>query len=337
MLIAVAVALIAVTAAPSWSESEKISDTQFFLLCADGNTQGVIEAIKAGANVNAKYDGWTALMYAASKGHAEIVNALINANADINAKAQLDVTVLMIAAGLGHTEVVNTLIKAGVDVNAKNKLEATALMAAIENGHVEIVNALIKAGADINAKAKLDVTTLMTAAILGRTEIVNTLIEAGADVNAKGDKGITALMMAVVELPETSVHASIDAFIKDTVIKADSDLNVLNQDNILSNVIKDRVNSVFSAANQATSAERLQIIDSLIKAGADVNAKNDKDKTPLISAAQKGNAETVNLLLDAGADAKAKDNSGKTAFDYASENEKLKGSDTLKRLEQLSR
>ena len=43
------------------------------------------------------------------------------------------------------------------------------------------------------------------------------------------------------------------------------------------------------------------------------------------------------VLLNAGADAKAKDKDGKTAFDYAKDNDALKGTDALKKLEEASK
>jgi ankyrin repeat protein len=44
----------------------------------------------------------------------------------------------------------------------------------------------------------------------------------------------------------------------------------------------------------------------------------------------------ITTLLRAGADAKAKDNYGKTAFDYAQNNEKLKGTDAYRQLQEAS-
>ena len=44
------------------------------------------------------------------------------------------------------------------------------------------------------------------------------------------------------------------------------------------------------------------------------------DRTALLDAAKKGDAETVKALIDAGADINAKDNDGQTAISYATEN-----------------
>ena len=44
------------------------------------------------------------------------------------------------------------------------------------------------------------------------------------------------------------------------------------------------------------------------------------------------NPEVIMTLLKAGAEAKAKDNNGFTAFDYAQEDERLKGTDAYQML-----
>jgi ankyrin repeat protein len=47
--------------------------------------------------------------------------------------------------------------------------------------------------------------------------------------------------------------------------------------------------------------------------------------------------EVITVLLKAGADGTAKDSMGKTAFDYAKNNEKLKGTDAIRQLEEASK
>lgn len=156
----VVVLLVAVLGAalPSWGASfknKRISDQQFLDMCRDGDTQGVINAISSGANVNAKDNyGWTALMRAARDGYTEIVNALLKADANANAKDKYGWTALLLAAEKGHTEIVNALIEAGADDVSING-GTTALLLAAQNGHAETVNALIDAGAYVKAKNAL--------------------------------------------------------------------------------------------------------------------------------------------------------------------------------------
>jgi ankyrin repeat protein len=57
----------------------------------------------------------------------------------------------------------------------------------------------------------------------------------------------------------------------------------------------------------------------LIKAGADVNAKDEGGVTALMLASSDGHKEMVKMLIKAGADVNAKDKNGKTALMRASE------------------
>ena len=195
-LIAVAVLLVVVFAMPSWGASfrnKKMPDEQFLELCKKGDTQGVIEAIKLGANVNAKdKNGTTTLMGAAYSGHTEIVSAQIRAEVDINAKGKDGTTAIMLAAGEGHTEIVNALIKAGTDVNAANEQGITALMFAASGGFTEIVNTLIEGGAD-DLTDNDGKTALIHAASNGNPETVNALIDAGSYVKQKDKSGKMAV------------------------------------------------------------------------------------------------------------------------------------------------
>ena len=145
-----------------------MSDEDFIELCKTGTAQQVTDAIKVGANVNAKDDDdRTALMFAArDNDNPEVIAALIKAGADINnSKNDHGGTVLMFAAAANkNPEVTAALINAGADINAKANDGTTVLMlAAANNENPEVIAALIKAGSDINAKNNKGETVLMTA------------------------------------------------------------------------------------------------------------------------------------------------------------------------------
>jgi len=75
------------------------------------------------------------------------------------------------------------------------------------------------------------------------------------------------------------------------------------------------------------------IITLLVKAGARVNARGPEGWTALMFAAYANTSpDVVAALLSAGANAKMRSNAGGTAFDYGSDNEKLKGSAVYGRL-----
>ena len=68
-------------------------------------------------------------------------------------------------------------------------------------------------------------------------------------------------------------------------------------------------------------------VQAAIDAGADLEARDEYGRTPLLIAARSNeNAEVVQLLLDAGADATATNENGENAWDLIQENEALEGS-----------
>ena len=69
--------------------------------------------------------GMPALMYAANAGHSQVVQLLLDAGAQVDARDNAGYTSLMIAAGSGHAQLVELLLHAG----AKGMLVTTSLRA----------------------------------------------------------------------------------------------------------------------------------------------------------------------------------------------------------------
>ena len=74
------------------------------------------------------------------------------------------------------------------------------------------------------------------------------------------------------------------------------------------------------------------IVEALIAGGADPNARSEDGMTPLHPAALVGDPAVVEALIAGGADPKARDNAGRPPFDYAKDNEALRGTDVYWRL-----
>lgn len=172
-------------------------------------------------------------------------------------------------------------IKDGVD-----KKEITdALFVVSDKGSINMAKLLLKAGADVNTEDDNGTTVLMIAAFSGNADVVKQLIKSGADVNIE-DEGVfgTALMAAI---GNADVMAQLYG-------KENTDRVILN--------------------------DNIDVIEQLIKAGADVNAKKELDgTTALMGAAAFGNIDAVKLLIDAGADINAKSRYDATAFMLAEE------------------
>ena len=68
---------------------------------------------------------------------------------------------------------------------------------------------------------------------------------------------------------------------------------------------------------KAASGGETEKVKALLKAGADVDAKDNDGWTPLMLAASRGHTDTVQALLDAGADVNAKGDSSLTTLEKA--------------------
>ena len=120
--------------------------------CTNGNAALVRLLLKSGANPNtAIATGETPLMTCAKTGSADAVRMLIEYGAAIDAKEPAqDQTALMWAASEHHADVVNALIQAHADLRASTKLGFTAIHFAARVGDLESVKLLLAAGVDVN-------------------------------------------------------------------------------------------------------------------------------------------------------------------------------------------
>jgi hypothetical protein len=131
------------------------------------------------------------LIRAAERGDNFAVESLLNSNADINVTSPTGGTALMYAAYRGHVDVVKTLLRHGADVQPPGK-EFTLMQNAVVGG-IELVRLLLDAGADVNATDLCGRTALMSAAILGKFDAVKLLLETGADRTLRDYWGKSAL------------------------------------------------------------------------------------------------------------------------------------------------
>lgn len=115
----------------------------------DGDMVRVIALLAQGAEVDARTEtnGYTPLLWAASRGHAETVRILLSAGANADVQADDGQTALMRACDNGRTEIAAVLVGAGADVNLATENGVTALKLATLMDHPEIIELLLHAGA----------------------------------------------------------------------------------------------------------------------------------------------------------------------------------------------
>lgn len=125
--------------------------TPLMLAAGLGNAAMVGVLLAAGADVNAAdARGFTALFRACyngdeDRGYPDVVQALLDAGADREAKIGYGVRPLMYAAGNGEAGVVEVLLRAGAEVAARNEGGRTALMMVKDRDYVDVINLLHEA------------------------------------------------------------------------------------------------------------------------------------------------------------------------------------------------
>jgi ankyrin repeat protein len=100
-------------------------ESPMMLASLKGQLELARKLIERGADVNKT--GWTPLHYAATNGHLEIMNLLLENYAYIDAESPNGTTPLMMAAQYGTAEAVKLLLEAGADSTLKNQLGLTAI------------------------------------------------------------------------------------------------------------------------------------------------------------------------------------------------------------------
>ena len=205
----------------------------------------------------------------------EGVRALLEKPADVNAPQVDGMTALHWASRHDDLEMATQLVEASANVNPANRYGVTPLTLACTNGNGALVELLLDAGADPNTTLPGGETALMTAARTGRLGPVKALLARGADVQGKvhgmgrqEGAGATAFNLRID-----------DPTIFDFETKPEQ-----------------------TAVLWAAAEGHAEIVEELIKAGADFRATLSSGFTPLLFAVRNGHSEVVRTLVAAGAD-----------------------------------
>lgn len=320
------------------NQSTEFGVTPLWMASQMGSARMVATLLAAGAKATAALPtGETVLMRAAWTGNAEVVKMLLEHGAAVNALGPRGQTALMWAISERHPEAARLLIEKGADIAARSTTGFTPLLFAAREGDLESARLLLDKGANPNdvmptkersrpgMEAKTRSATprkvsfngsttlcltydpictpiagdggsaLLIATVRGQTDVVKLLLERGADPNADGGMGYTALHWATGAWGTELVGPY--AIAQGHVEEWDASAGYVGQ-------------------------AKLDLIKLLLAHGANPNARlqkhpprigrtkerhwgiNREGATPLLLAAQAGNAPAMRLLVEAGADPK---------------------------------
>ncbi|BAO99793.1 ankyrin repeat domain-containing protein [Wolbachia endosymbiont of Cimex lectularius] len=157
-------------------------------------------------------------------------------------------TLLYYAVQEGNLYLARLLVKEDVDVNTKDNEDLTPLHAAAISNAKDVAEFLVDNGADVDARDNIDWTPLHTAAFFDAEDVAELLISKGANIRARNNKN---------KAPFEIAQGEVVTFL--AVAKGNSGNTLLHY---------------------AAKEGNLDLIELLIKEGADINARNNDNKTP---------------------------------------------------------
>ena len=155
--------------------------------------------LKAGACVT--ISDWSLFPASYSPCRIQLVQAIIDHGADVNAMNSRGQTALWFACCSGQTEFVKILLDKGADPNIIDKNGESCLHAAVYGScSAETIQNIINHGASVNAVNKDGATALLLACHMAQMESVNLLLKAKADQNIADVEVIQASMKQLLDI-----------------------------------------------------------------------------------------------------------------------------------------
>lgn len=253
--------------------------------------------------------GRTPLHHAALGGHADVLEALVTAGANIDEADDDDETPLFTAVEEGKLEVVELLLKLGAGLEIANEEGITPLLVACRENQLDIAERLIEAGANLQARDGSGRTAVNIAAGEGEEGVIQFLLDRRVDCNLADKYGISPMHAVINATIETANSAE----------DGESRLNASKCISIISLLARHRANlnppdwDLFTPLHRACDSVHGDPISlHLIKLGADTDARTSHNWTPLHFVSKRHDPDVVRVLLECGANPNVQGRDGQT-------------------------
>uniref|UniRef100_A0A336KHD6 CSON010478 protein n=1 Tax=Culicoides sonorensis TaxID=179676 RepID=A0A336KHD6_CULSO len=280
--------------------------------------------------------GCTPLIFAAAKGHTDVVRQLVAAG---SAVGQVDITqrsALVHAATFGHLKVVKYLIACdwkirenSNDIGLKDSAQQACIVAAGQ-GHTDIVEELLDMSeVEVDAVGVISGETALTSAAMnGHTDTLALLLSRGANCDVRNRKELSPLLLAVKEGHWGIVERLLQnhATIEQTDMNGKTALMIAAEEGHVGiiELLLSKDANLDKADNDGLTAlcwaclrGKLQAAKRLLEEKADKQHADNTGRTPLDLAAYQGSAALVQLLIDSGAQIEHVDINGMRPLDRA--------------------
>ena len=245
------------------------------------------------------FRGTPALIRAVESGDIKGVRQCLEKGDDIETSNIHRERPLMVAAKSNHLDIAALLIRRGADVNATDEGGFTALWWANKNNPA-LIRLLLENGARVDIPIDHPRTIMSDAVNSGNPEVIRLLRSAGLKIDPPSGRGPSALQSAA----EVGNLELVKTLIEDP----DTDINYRNADSGRT--------PLMSAAQNGNA----QIIEMLLRRGADMNTRDNEDQTALHFSAGNGKLEAMTILLKRGADRETHGLYGHTPLMWAASN-----------------
>lgn len=271
-------------------------------------------------------DGSTPLLHAVT---LDVIEALLNANANIEARDSHGTTLLTFAAGRLGAEIVEVLLSKGASTDTTNEQGWTPLLAAARAGAAPVVHTLLEHGASVTASLPSGSNALHQAACSGSADCVELLIRYGVDANSETLDGTTPLLTAAMYgqeavarlLLKSGVDPGRSASSRNACATYVASLH--GHTSLVRVLLEGGGNPAIpwvcgdTPLHAAAVAGHDEILACLVNHDAPVDIANESNQTPLMLATLMRRYKCMEILMNAGADPTVTDEYGISALDSA--------------------